>query len=197
MQRNERTLTGHAEGDDVLQQPSILGLFSECVRAQSKLILLYSGDSKGSSQTISTVAHRFRRGELGHGRKLHTHTHTPWRAVRAKKRNLPWMTPQGCVPPEQSEPSECFPSGSASGRGSWPCWETAWSSSSCGCDGSERQTWTPLLPPRLCHTDQQQSDQRLRTIKEDKQMSTGNKHTNTGLIPFYASSPVTETVYIL
>lgn len=70
------TLTGHFEGDDVLQQPSILGLFGECVWAQSEFVLLHSGDSKGSSQTISTVAHRFRRGELGHSRKLHTHTHT-------------------------------------------------------------------------------------------------------------------------
>lgn len=120
----------------------------------------------------------------------HTHTHTASQGAVWGESNLPRLTLQECVPLEQSEPSGCFRSGSASGRGSWPCWETAWSSSSYGCDGSERRTWTPLLLPRLCHTDQQQSDQQLQTIKEDKKICTGNKRSNTGLTQLYASSPV-------
>lgn len=104
------------------------------------------------------------------------------------KQKLLHFNGQAFVPLEQGEPSECFPWGSASGRASWPCWEKAWSSSSCGCDGSERQTWIPLLLPRLYHTDQQQSDQQLRTGQEYKKMSTRNKCANTDLMQFYASS---------
>lgn len=70
--KGEPVFTWHLEGDDILQQTIILGLFSESVRSQSELILLHSGDPECSSQTISTVAHRFSCGELSHGRKLST-----------------------------------------------------------------------------------------------------------------------------
>lgn len=69
--KDEAVFTWHFEGDDILQQTIILGLFGESVWPQSELILLHSGDSKRSSQTISAVAHRFSCGELRHSRKLH------------------------------------------------------------------------------------------------------------------------------
>lgn len=71
--KSEAVFTRHFEGADVLQQTGVLGLFGQSVWSQSKLILLHSGDPKCSSQTISTVAHRFSCGELSHSRKLHTH----------------------------------------------------------------------------------------------------------------------------
>lgn len=63
-------LTWHFEGDHILQQAGILGLFRQCVRSYSKLVLIKPGDPESCSQPVSTVAHGFGCGELGHSRKL-------------------------------------------------------------------------------------------------------------------------------
>lgn len=72
-----------------------------------------------------------------------------------------WETSSEYLPLGRGVPAGCCRSGWASDRGSLPCWGTAWSSSSSGCDGWEHQTWTPRrLRPRR-HTGLQQSDQQL------------------------------------
>lgn len=62
--------TWYFEGNHVLQQPAVLSLFGQAVRAQRELVLLQPGDAECGGQPVGAVAHGFCRGELGHGGKL-------------------------------------------------------------------------------------------------------------------------------
>lgn len=194
---NQTRLTGDFEGEDVLQQPSVLGLFGECVWAQSVLVLLHSGDSEGSSQTISTVAHRFRRGELSHGRKLHTHIHTQIISLRAvcvwggggkspSKVDSLGMCTSGArwairMPPIRLS---LWPRVLALLRDSMVflilrLWRIGTSDMNSTPPATTVSHWPAAIRPTA-------SDNK----REDKKMSAGDKCTHAGLIWFYVSSPV-------
>lgn len=79
--------------------------------------------------------------------------------------------PQGGFRPRgRGAPAGCCRSDPASDPESWPCWGTAWSSSSCDCGGLERLTWIPPLRPQQRHTGRRQSGRRLHK-KKRKQMN--------------------------
>lgn len=164
----------------------------------SKLILLQSGDSESSSQTIGTVAHSFGCRELSYSRKLQTHIHRQ----RIQLQVLFWVQEKNLtlivlhlqeilmenVPLGRDVLAGYCQSDRASGRQSLLCWGTAWSSSSYGCDGWGRLTWTPPLQPQQRHTGQQQSGQRLKSRREETETNTKRSKKDGGKIGSFTKS---------
>ncbi len=103
-------------------------------------------------------------------------------ALESNLINLKWCSSWEILseytPLGRGVPAGCCQSDWASGQGSLPCWGTAWSSSSYGCDGWEHRTWTPPLLPRQCHTGLRQSDQQLERRREEKQTKVKQRGTH-------------------